>query len=276
MEPQLRLAACRSRWPRTSASRAAASSTRRSARCATSCRTTCCRSSRLLAMEPPVAADADALRDEKVRLFRQVRDRSTRPRSCAASTAATATSPASTPGSRRRDLRRPAARDRLVALGRRAVAGPHGQEAAGHRHRGRRDASTPRPGCCSRRPARPAPTPTTCASGSGSDDGRDAAAPGQGARRRARDPAGRPRGVVRRALFGAPAGGLRAPARGRHGRRPPPLRPGRRRRGAVAHRRAASSTTRPRSSCTEAGTWGPPRPTRLAAGVGGWIEPLAD
>ena len=37
--------ACRSRWPRASASRAAASSTRRPARSATWCRTTCCRSS---------------------------------------------------------------------------------------------------------------------------------------------------------------------------------------------------------------------------------------
>ena len=34
---------CRSRWPRRSASKAGASSTKRSARCATSCRTTCCR-----------------------------------------------------------------------------------------------------------------------------------------------------------------------------------------------------------------------------------------
>ena len=37
----------------------------------------------LLAMEPPVGLDADALRDEKVKVFRQVRE-STRPRSCAA------------------------------------------------------------------------------------------------------------------------------------------------------------------------------------------------
>ena len=45
LEPPVRVAACRSRWPRTSAWRTAARSTTRSARCATSCRTTCCRCS---------------------------------------------------------------------------------------------------------------------------------------------------------------------------------------------------------------------------------------
>ena len=40
LEPQLRRVACRSRWPRTSASRTAATSTTRSARCATSSSTT--------------------------------------------------------------------------------------------------------------------------------------------------------------------------------------------------------------------------------------------
>ena len=43
LEPQLRRRACRSRWPRASASRAAAGSTRRRARSATWSRTTCCR-----------------------------------------------------------------------------------------------------------------------------------------------------------------------------------------------------------------------------------------
>ena len=46
LEPPVRRVACRSRWPRTSASRTAAASTTRSARCATSSRTTCCRCSR--------------------------------------------------------------------------------------------------------------------------------------------------------------------------------------------------------------------------------------
>ena len=63
---------CRSPWPRTSASRAAAPSTRRPARAATSSRTTCCSCSRLVAMEPPIAFEADALRDEKVRVLRAI------------------------------------------------------------------------------------------------------------------------------------------------------------------------------------------------------------
>ena len=45
LEPELRRVASRSRWPRTSASRTAATSTTRSARCATSSSTTSCRSS---------------------------------------------------------------------------------------------------------------------------------------------------------------------------------------------------------------------------------------
>ena len=65
--------ACRSRWPRTSASGAGASSTRPSAPCATSCRTTCSRSSPCWPWSRRSAADADALPDEKTRLFRQVR-----------------------------------------------------------------------------------------------------------------------------------------------------------------------------------------------------------
>ncbi len=44
LEPALRLVACRSRWERTSTSPTAATSTTRSGRCATSCRTTSCRS----------------------------------------------------------------------------------------------------------------------------------------------------------------------------------------------------------------------------------------
>ena len=44
LEPAVRLVACRSRWARTSTSPTAATSTTPSARCATSCRTTSCRS----------------------------------------------------------------------------------------------------------------------------------------------------------------------------------------------------------------------------------------
>ena len=119
----------------------------------------------LLAMEPPAAADEAALRDEKVKLFRQIaRVRAGRRR------------PRPVPRLRRRDrrparvrhrdVRRGALRDRVVAVGRRAVADPHGQGSAGHGHRGDRGVQARRPGCCSRRRARPSPTRTTSGSGS--------------------------------------------------------------------------------------------------------------
>ena len=73
LEPQLRARACRSPWPRTSASRGAAASTKRSARSATWCRTICSTSSPCLAMEPPVGTDSEALRDEKVKVLRSIR-----------------------------------------------------------------------------------------------------------------------------------------------------------------------------------------------------------
>ena len=119
----------------------------------------------LLAMEPPAGADAAALRDERSKLFRQIRT----------------VEPASVvrgqyrgyreedgvdPALRRRDLRRPAPRDRLVAVGGRAVPHPHRQAPAGHRHRGRgrvqRAAAAP---VLSRR-ARRRRTRTTSGSGS--------------------------------------------------------------------------------------------------------------
>ena len=55
LEPHVHRAACRSPWPRSSASRDGAGSTRNSARCATSCRTTCCRCSRSLRWSRPSA-----------------------------------------------------------------------------------------------------------------------------------------------------------------------------------------------------------------------------
>ena len=110
--------ACRSPWPRTSAWRAGAGSTSRSAPCATSCRTTCSRSSPCSAMEPPGGR-------------RRRRRCATSAPSCSARSAR------STPSQRRagpvprlprrggrggrlrrRDLRGPPPRDRLVALGR--------------------------------------------------------------------------------------------------------------------------------------------------------------
>ena len=53
--------------------RGAAAFTKRSAPSATSCRTTCCRCMALLAMDAPVGRDPDAMRAEKLRLFRAMR-----------------------------------------------------------------------------------------------------------------------------------------------------------------------------------------------------------
>ena len=69
--------------------------------------------------------------------------------------------------------------------------------------------------------------------------------------------------------------GVPAAARGRHGGRPPPLRPGRRHRGAVAHLRRRPRRPARRCSLYYKGTWGPSEADRLAADLGGWKEPLA-
>ena len=88
-------AACRSRWPRRSASRAAAASTTRSARSATWCRTTCCRSWPCWRWSRRSAPRPSYLQDEKAKVFAAMRAASTARTSCAASTSATATSRAS-------------------------------------------------------------------------------------------------------------------------------------------------------------------------------------
>ena len=190
----------------------------------------------LLAMEPPAGADAGALRDERTKLFRQVRTvepalvvrgqyRGYREEDGRRSRV------------RRRDLRRPAPRDRLVAVGRCAVPHPHRQVPAGHRHRGGGRVQRARPASCSSRRAHRRRTRTTCGSGSVSDDGvmlhLQTKSPGDELHTRA----GRPRGELRRGVRRAP-GGLRAPARGRHGRRHPALRVRRGPGGAVADLRA--------------------------------------
>ena len=167
LEPATTCAACRSRWPRRSASRAAAASTTASAPSATCCRTTCCRWSSLLAMEPPVGPESQLPAGREGQGAARRCGRSTRAGSCAASTSATATSRAS-PRLERRDVRRGAARDRLVALGRRAVVRP--------RRQGARRRPPPRPwsssqrrrACCSTRPADRRPAATSSASASAS------------------------------------------------------------------------------------------------------------
>ena len=55
------------------ASRAAAAITTRPARCATWCRTTCMQLLCLVAMEPPASIDADAVRDEKLKVLRALK-----------------------------------------------------------------------------------------------------------------------------------------------------------------------------------------------------------
>ena len=171
--------------------------------------------------------------------------RSTRPTWCAASTAATATRTASTPAPTSRPSSPCASRSTRGA-------GPacRGSSAPASTCRSppprRSSSSTRRRACCSRRRARRRPHPNHLRFRLGKRRRRHAAPPDEGARRRARQPAGRPRGAPSTQVFGQRPGGLPAAARGRHGGRRPPLRPGRRPRRAVAHLRAGARATRPR------------------------------
>ena len=125
--------ACRSRWPRTSASTTAATSTTRSARCATSCRTTCMQ---VVAAGRHGAAGARRDRDGSTTASGAVPRRSRRPTRAQLRPRPVrglpATSTASPPDSTDRDLRRAAARDRQLALVGRAVLHPRREDAAGH------------------------------------------------------------------------------------------------------------------------------------------------
>ena len=110
-------------------------STKRPARSATWCRTTCCRCVAYLAMEPPVDDDAESIRDEKVKVFRgDPAARSRRPR------ARPVPRLPQRAGRRARlagrDVRRRAPAYRLVALGGRAVLHPRRQVPAGDDDRG--------------------------------------------------------------------------------------------------------------------------------------------
>ena len=91
----------------------------------------------LLAMEPPVAADADALRDEKVKVFRQI-DSFDPKQVVRGQYRGYVDEPERGARIRHRDLRRLAFPDRLVALVRRRLADPRRQEPAGDRDRGGR------------------------------------------------------------------------------------------------------------------------------------------
>ena len=163
---------------------------------------------------------------------------------------------------RRRDVRRGAPAHRLVALGRRAVLHPRRQEPAGHVHRGARRAAPAAAAGVRRVRARCRTTPTTSASSSTRRSsialGARAKAPGDGfiGEQRRAVPLQRPprRGV-----------GLRAAARRRDRRRDPAVRPRGRRRSS----RGGSSTT-----CSPTTT--SPHPVRRRGIVGTRRRPTAD
>ena len=228
----------------------------------------------LLAMEPPVSADENALRDEKVRLWRQIRRDRPQPRWCAASTGATSTSPAS---------RRAATSRRSWPSSSRSSRGA-GPACRGWCARARScrsppprpsSRSPPRPGCCSARPGSARPDPNRLRFRLGHDDGvtlqLQTKAPGDELVSRPVDLEVDLRGAVRRTARRPTSACSRTPWR-----RPPPLRPGRRRRGAVAHRRRRARRPARRSSSTGPAPGARRDAEALAAGVGGWIEPLAD
>ncbi len=90
----------------------------------------------LLAMEPPVAASADALRDEYVKLFRQVA--TIDPRDGPGPVPRLHPGGGRGPELRRRDLRGGQVLDRLVAMGGRPLARPRGEAPGDHGERGGR------------------------------------------------------------------------------------------------------------------------------------------
>ena len=124
----------------------------------------------MLAMEPPVGADADALRDEKVKVFRATRSVGPGHRG--------AGPVRRLPGRGRRgrrlgrrDLRRHAPRDRLVALVRRALLRAS-RQATGQPRRWRRSSSFgSRPACSSRTRTRRCPHPNLIRFRLGASDG---------------------------------------------------------------------------------------------------------
>jgi len=176
----------------------------------------------LLAMEPPIADDADAYRDEEVNVLRQIR---------------AAAAAQHRPGPVRRLPRRGGRRglvhdgdvrvdlpdDRVVALGGGAVLPAGRQEHAGQRDRGGRRAAPATPAAV-RWPGRRRAEHQPGALPPRPQRRRHSVGAGQGAGRPYADPAGRPQ---RRLRVGArpPPGGVRAAARRRAGRPTSPVRP---------------------------------------------------
>ena len=128
---------------------AAAATTTRPARCATWCRTTCCSCSASSPWSRRPPFDADAVRDEKLKVLRALSPITARDVAhhapCAASTAPAPSTAAPCRAisrswarrQRHRDLRRAQGRGRQLALGRRAVLPAHRQAPAGARVRDR-------------------------------------------------------------------------------------------------------------------------------------------
>ena len=225
----------------------------------------------LLAMEPPAGADAAALRDERSKLFRQIR--TVEPASVVRGPV-----PRLPRGGRRRrrvrrrDLRRPPPRDRLLAVGRRAV--PRSAPASTCRSPPPRRwwSSTRRPACSSQPPGAPAPHPNHLRFRLGAGRRRDAAPPdeGPGDELRSRpvdlevsfdEVFGERQEAYQRLLEDAMVGDTR-----RFGRADALVEQWRIFEPALANPHPVS--------LYHQGTWGPSVADTLAASVGGWHEPL--
>ena len=265
-------AACRSRWPSRSASRAAAASTRASARSATCCRTTCCRSCACWRWSRRSIPTPSFLQDEKAKVlaamepidprcmvrgqyigYREepgVDPHSTVETYVAARLQIDSWRWAGVPWYVRC---RQGARPRRHGGGRRAA-----RPAAAAVRRGRRPAARPQPD----------PLPAR------QERRRHVRAAGQDARPAPRQRGGRHRRRLRRRPRRAPRG-LRAADPRRHRRLAAPLRPLRRRRAPVGRRAAGARRARRRSTRTSARPGARPRPTASSAATAGSNRPEA-
>jgi glucose-6-phosphate 1-dehydrogenase len=262
--------ACRSPWPRTSAWPAGPSSTSPPGALRDVVQNHLFQVVALLAMEPPVGNDEPSLRDERAKLFRQIR-------TFEPADVVRGQYRGYTDEDRRGrrfghgDLRGPPLRDRLVALVGRAVAHPHRQAPPGHRHRGRDRVQRPTPHALRPKGSRP-PHPNHLRFRLGSDDGvtlhLQTKAPGDALASRPVDlevsfeeVLGARQEAYHRLLEDALAGDAR-----RFGRAD----------SLDEQWRVLEPVLEdpPSVSLYHRGTWGPSEADVLAASVGGWHEPL--
>ena len=141
--------ACRSRWRRVSASRIAATSTTPSVLCAMSSPTTSCRWWRPPRWRRPSGGEPTTLKDAQADALPRRRDR----QPCAVRPRSVRRLPRDRWGGTGlddRDLRRPAARHRELALVGRPLLHPHGQAPAGHADRAAAGVQAARPASASR------------------------------------------------------------------------------------------------------------------------------